>query len=62
MVRAVPESRVTAYRTTLASLSNGMSICDPPGVLPSVTKPIEVGDTVMFDSQPHEVIAKLTLR
>ena len=62
MVRAVPESRVTPYRGTLSALSSGMAICDPAGTFPSVTKPIEVGDTVMFDSEPFEVIAKVTMR
>lgn len=62
MVRAVPERRVTAYRGTLPALSSGMAICDPAGTFPSVAKPIDVGDTVMFDSEPYEVIAKVTLR
>ena len=61
MIRAVPASRVTAYKGTLSSLSSGMAICDPAGTFPTVAKPIEVGDTVMFDSQPNEIIAKVTV-
>lgn len=62
MVRAVPETRVTAYKGTRSSLSSGMSISDPAGKFPSVSKPIEVGDTVLYDSKAFEVIAKVTVR
>jgi hypothetical protein len=58
-VRVIPLSQVASFRGTHAALSSGLCISDPPGTVPSKGSEVQVGDTVVFDSQPHYVVAKL---
>ena len=58
-VRVVPEHRLTPYRTTLSGTSSGMAVSDPADGFPTADPTVNAGDTVMFDSEPHVVAAKL---
>ena len=58
-MRAIPLSWVTPYKSTNSALSSGLCIADSPENLPSVQGDICVGDIVMFDSEPHSVVARL---
>lgn len=58
-MRAIPLSSVTPYKSTNSALSSGLCIADSPEDFPSVQGDIRVGDTVMFDSEPHSVVARL---
>jgi hypothetical protein len=58
-MRAIPLSSVTPYKSMNSALSSGLCIADSPENLPSVQADIRVGDTVMFDSEPHAVVARL---
>jgi hypothetical protein len=58
-MRTIPLSSVAPYRSTNAALSSGLCIADSPENFPSAQSEIRVGDTVMFDSEPHCVVARI---
>jgi len=58
-MRAIPLNSVTPYKSTYSALSSGLCIADSPDQFPAVQGDIRVGDTVMFDSEPHSVVARL---
>lgn len=59
-MKAIPVSSIAPYKSTYSALSNGMCIADAPQDFSWSDEDVCVGDQVMYDSEPHSVVATLT--